>query len=148
MARVAGNQDRSEAERAHYVYVQHADVSSRKGKTVMCQEVTESRVTPTSTGWHAELLTLKGRLLVKHKYVTYTALRPADHGGNTHVEEQGDGVSVSVGDDATDRDLVENMRGNLTRDEELKGRDRPAAVSAELNARSATTCSSSWAASM
>ena len=36
MARVAANQDRAEAERAHYVYVQHATMASRHGKQVKC----------------------------------------------------------------------------------------------------------------
>src|SRR5438045_3761894 len=31
MARVAANQDRAEAERSHYVYVQHAKMTSRRG---------------------------------------------------------------------------------------------------------------------
>ncbi len=66
MARVAGNQDRAEAERGRYVYVQQARVVSRRGKTMMCEEVTDSRVTPTASGSHAELLKLEGRLLVKH----------------------------------------------------------------------------------
>src|SRR6185437_7581295 len=50
MARVAANQDSSEAERSHYIYVQHAHVVSRKGKTVMCEETTDSRVTPSVSG--------------------------------------------------------------------------------------------------
>ncbi len=33
MARVAGNQDRAEAERSRYVHTQHARVYSRKGPT-------------------------------------------------------------------------------------------------------------------
>jgi hypothetical protein len=45
MSRVAANQDRSEAERAHYVYVQDARVLSRKGKNIRCEEITDTRVT-------------------------------------------------------------------------------------------------------
>src|SRR5438045_631846 len=63
MARVAANQDRAETERTHYVYVQHARVVSRKGKTIMCEEITDSRVTPSDSGSHIELLKLDGRLL-------------------------------------------------------------------------------------
>src|ERR1700746_3871110 len=71
MARVAANQDASEAERAHYVYVQHTKMASRKGKTVQCEELTDYRITPSSDGSHDELLKLDGRLRVKGKYVTY-----------------------------------------------------------------------------
>jgi hypothetical protein len=45
MARVAANQDRSEAERAHYIHVQDARVLSRKGKNIRCEETTDTRVT-------------------------------------------------------------------------------------------------------
>lgn len=126
MARVAGNQDREEAERGRYVYVQHARVVSRKGKTVMCEEVTNSRITPSASGSHAELLKLDGRLLVKHAYVTYTTLPPAkqDAKGKTEVENDHDSVSVSIGDDATDRDLVESMRSGLTDDRSKDGINR------------------------
>ena len=67
MARVAANQDRSEAERVHYIYVQHAKVTSHKGKTVRCEEITDSRVTPTEAGSAQQLLKLDGRLLSKGK---------------------------------------------------------------------------------
>ena len=50
MARVAENQDRAEAERAHYVYVQHAKMVSRHGKTVKCEEITDYRMTPMFDG--------------------------------------------------------------------------------------------------
>ena len=49
MNRVAVNQDTAEAERAHYVYVQHAKMTSRRGKTVMCEEITDYRFTPRPT---------------------------------------------------------------------------------------------------
>ena len=70
MARVAANQDRSEAARAHYVYLQHARVVSRKGNTIRCEEVTDTRVTPTPTDSGQQLLTIQGRLLHKGKYIT------------------------------------------------------------------------------
>lgn len=124
MARVAGNQDHAEAERVHYVYVQHAHVVSRRGKTVMCEEVTDSRMTPTDTGSHAELLKLDGRMLIKHGYVAYTTLRDVHQDGKTKVENGSDSVSVTIGNDDTDRDLVENMRSNLTDDKSKDGINR------------------------
>lgn len=78
MARVAANQDRTEAERAHYVYLQHAKTVSRRGGTVMCEETTDYRVTPAAEGSHQELLRVDGRAREKHTYVNYTTLLPDD----------------------------------------------------------------------
>jgi anti-sigma28 factor (negative regulator of flagellin synthesis) len=145
MARVAANQDRSDSERAHYLYVQHAHIASRKGKTVRCEETTDYRVTPTAAGSDHRLLKLDGRLLQKKHYVTYTELvkpgtqddkkptesksqpdsqKPVDtntdddkvevHQNHVHVTLQDDG------EDDMDRDLVENMRQNLTTDTKSK----------------------------
>jgi hypothetical protein len=75
MARVAVNQDRAAAERNYYLYVQHARIVSRKGRTIMCEEIADSRVTRSSTGSHSELLKLDGRRLRKSQYVTYTTPR-------------------------------------------------------------------------
>jgi hypothetical protein len=119
MARVAAHQDAAEAERRHYVYVQHAKVTSRKGKTVMCEEITDSRVAPTPDGSHQELLKLEGRMLVKHKYVQYNSLAAARR--DTKVENDSDSVSVTVGDDGMDRDLVESMRASLLNDKSKDG---------------------------
>ncbi len=148
MARVAANQDQSEAERAHYVYVQHAKMASRKGKTVQCEELTDYRITPSSDGSHEELLKLDGRLRVKGKYVSYNALKPDDKpdeekktdakgsanseakpaskpdaksNDKPSAEKDDDAVSVSVGDDGMDRDLVENMRKNLMHEKSKDG---------------------------
>ena len=121
MARVAVNQDQSEAERAHYVYVQHARTSSRKGKTILCEEITDSRVTPSGTESHQELLKLDGRLLVKHKYVTYTHLPPAKNGDKSSVEADHDDLNISIGDDDSDRDLVETMRDHFVNDKSKDG---------------------------
>ena len=117
MARVAANQDQSEAERAHYVYVQHAKMVSRKGKTVMCEELTDYRIAPSSEGSHEELVKLDGRVKVKGQYIAYKALRPEKPGSDADR----DAVSVSIGDDNTDRDLVENMRENLMHDKSKDG---------------------------
>jgi len=97
MARVATNQDVSEAERAHYVYVQHAKMASRKGKTVQCEELTDYRITPSSDGSHDELLKVDGRLRVKGKYVTYNTLEPDD-------EDKGSKDKGSKDKDSKDKD--------------------------------------------
>ncbi len=121
MARVAANQDQSEAERDHYIYVQHARVVSRKGKTVRCEEVTDSRVTPSAGGSNQELLKLDGRLLRKQKYVTYTTLPAAKDDSKTQVATDHDSISIEIGGYSADRDLVEHMRSNLTNDKSRDG---------------------------
>ena len=124
MARVAANQDQSQAERAHYVYVQHARVLSRKGSTVRCEEITDTRVTPTPTGSTRHILKLDGRLLAKHRYVTYdhipnskeqaTEQQAADQPAKQTPETHEDIRAEIDNDEFMDRDLVENMRDNLT----------------------------------
>jgi hypothetical protein len=118
MALVAANQDRAEANRLHYLYLQHAHVVSRKGKTIMCEEVTDSRVAPSSSGSNQELLKLDGRVLQKRKYVTYTSPL-AKHNGKTQKEADDDSISIDSQD--TDRELVESMRSNLTNDKSKDG---------------------------
>ena len=112
MSRVAANQDRSEAARTHYVYVQHAHTLSRKGNTIRCEEVTDFRIVPTDKGSEQKLLTLDGRLLYKGKYLHYTQL-------DAHANNVKDDDSLHIGivgkdDDPMDLDIVENMRHNLT----------------------------------
>jgi hypothetical protein len=118
MARVAANQDRSEAARAHFVYIQHARVFSRKGSTIRCDEITDTRITPTPTGSHQQLLTLDGRLLHKGSYIHYDHLPSPKPASKEDPESNDPSVSVQLvdNDDSTDRDLVENMRTNLLGD--------------------------------
>jgi len=94
-----------------YVYVQHARVLSRKGKTVMCEEVTDSRIVPTANGSNVELLKLDGKQWIKNHYATYTTLQNKKES----VEKD------EIWDDDMDRDLVENMRSNLTKDKSRDG---------------------------
>jgi hypothetical protein len=130
MVRVAANQDQSQAERAHYVYVQHAKMSSRRGNTVKCEEITDYRVTPEENGSHQQLLKLDGRMLQHHQYVHYTALLDKNHNSGSSVEVKKDDstadgdhndLSVTVGGDSADREIVENMRQNLTQDKSKDG---------------------------
>jgi hypothetical protein len=117
MARVAANQDSSEAARLHYVYVQHAHVTSRKGKTVMCEEITDARVTPTNKDSGQKMLKLDGRILRKGAYVHYTQAPPKKGAPTTGMEAENNDLHISIDDDDDmDIDLVENMRKNLTND--------------------------------
>ena len=108
MARVAANQDQAEAERARYTYVQHADVSSRKGHKILCREITDNRVTPTTTASGQQLLTLHGTLWLNGRYVTYQ--HPL-----SKTLQPGETREITLeNDEDTDVDLVENTRDNLT----------------------------------
>lgn len=120
MARVAANQDRSESERAHYVYVQHAHVISRKGSTVRCEEFTDTRITPTPTGSSQQLVTLQGRRLVKGNYITY------NHPLERHDAKEDDSapdIKKADEDENTDLDLVENIRASLLGDKPGHSKD-------------------------
>jgi len=137
MARVGENQDRAEAERAHYVYVQHARMVSRHGGKVLCEEITDYRMTPSQDGSHEELLKVEGRYLKEHKYLTYTALLPRDEdkpkedNNDKHEkpkndksekrEREKDPTFDPNSDETIDRDIVENMRWNLIHDKSKDG---------------------------
>jgi hypothetical protein len=113
MSRVAAHQDSAEADRLHYVYIQHARVTSHKGKTMMCEETTDSRVTPGEKGSHQQLLKLNGRSLQKGGYVTYTDLLKSPKDGDPSADHD---LNISIGGDDSDRKLVEDMRNNFTND--------------------------------
>jgi hypothetical protein len=139
MARVAANQDRAESERAHFVYTQHVRAISRKGKIIRCEEVTDSRVTPTDGGSQQELLKVDGRLLVKGKYVTYSKLpNTKDKGVDTHSDHSDEDVHAAVksedDNDQMDQDLVENLRHNLL---DTKSKDGVAAGLFPLSSKAA-----------
>jgi len=144
MTRVAVNQDAAEAERAHYVYVQHAKMASRRGKAVMCEEITDYRFTPSANDTHEELLKVDGRFLKNHKYVNYTALLPRDEDkpkdsdkdkdksaakdsdkhdkkNKKDKEKDKDPVFDPNSNETIDRDIVENMRWNLIHDKSKDG---------------------------
>jgi hypothetical protein len=140
MARVAANQDRAEAERAHFVYVQHARVQSRKGSTIMCEEITDFRVTPSPKGQERALLSLSGHVRNGKDLVHYTEFpvnssKPKAEAKSDGTEDKDDGP-VNIGDSElvndvdhggktvtvkdTDIDLVENMRKHFTADSKSK----------------------------
>ncbi len=144
MNRVAINQDTAEAERAHYVYVQHAKMTSRRGSTVMCEEITDYRFTPSTEGTDEQLLQVDGRFLKNHKFINYSKLlprdedKPKDAGKDSDKDKSAakekdkqdkkdkkdkdkDPVFDPNSDETLDRDLVENMRWNLIHDKSKDG---------------------------
>jgi hypothetical protein len=126
MARVAANQDRTEAARTRYIYQQHIRVVSRKpGGKVMCEEITDSRVSPQQKKSQQQLMTLDGRYWQKGRYVHYTTLQEHDDtdskdaaakGGEPNgAQPKNEEVKTEKDDlDGLDIDLVENLRKNLT----------------------------------
>lgn len=127
MARVATNQDRTEAARMRYIYQQHIRMVSRKpGGKVMCEEVTDSRVSPKQKESQQQLLTLDGRYWQKGRYVHYTTLQEHDASGakdgGSKNEPKGKEVKTEKEDlDGLDIDLVENLRKNLADDKSKDG---------------------------
>jgi hypothetical protein len=151
MARVATNQDQAEAQRTHYVYVQHSKMTSRRGKTVMCEEITDYRFTPSADNSQEQFLKVDGRYLKNHKLLSYTALLPRDEDkpkdANKDQDKNKDQPAAQTGDDqdkkeknekkdkekdkdpvfdpnsdeTLDRDLVENIRWSLLHDKSKDG---------------------------
>ena len=122
MARVAANQDRAEAERTHYVYVQHARVLSRKGGTVMCEEITDSRIVPTADGSKSELLTISGRQWKKDRYIRYNELpKQTEASAAKDDKDSKEDKDDDLRDDNIDLHLVEGMRDGLVKDKSKDG---------------------------
>jgi hypothetical protein len=71
MARVAANQDRSEALRKQYVYRQHIHILTHKSSRVLREETADYEVLPTPDGTQKELTLLTGRYWTKGKYETF-----------------------------------------------------------------------------
>jgi hypothetical protein len=95
MARVAANQDRSEAARKQYVYRQHIQVALRKtnGKLTR-EEVTDYHVVPHSDKTERQLEKLNGKYWNKSRYVEFS----------------GEPVANA---DSIDAELVKDMREDL-----------------------------------
>lgn len=124
MTRVAANQDRSEAARTHYIYQQHIRMISRKpGGKVMCEEITDSRVSPQANGSHQQLLQLDGRHWQKGHYVHYTTLQQSEDVETKTSSGAGGKEAKSDKDDleGMDIDLVENLRKHLSDDKSKDG---------------------------
>ena len=119
MALVARNQDQAEEGRRNYIYRQHARVTSRKGSRLMCEEITDSRVTPSASGSDQQMLKLAGKVFQKGKYVTYTALQAPRNTDQHVVETAPSTLSVEIGND--DRDMVQTLRSNLFNDKSKDG---------------------------
>lgn len=103
MARVAANQDRSEALRKEFVYRQHIHILTHKpsGK-LQREETADYDVAPTPQGTEKKLKTLTGRYLAKGKYKSFEG---------EPVPEQ----------DSLDADLIKNFRDDLSNEKTKDG---------------------------
>ncbi len=104
MAKVAANQDRSEALRKQYVYRQHTHILTHKpkGGRLLREETTEYDVTPTPDGSDKQLKLLTGRYWKKGKYETF----------------QGEPAPES---DGLDGSLIKDFRDDLSNDKTKDG---------------------------
>ncbi len=103
MARVAANQDRSEALRKQYVYRQHIHILTHKPKgRVLREETTDYDVIPAADGTQKELKLLMGRYWNKGKYEAF----------------QGEPVPEA---DSLDRSLIHGFREDLLNEKTKDG---------------------------
>lgn len=103
MARVAANQDRSEALRKQYVYRQHIHILAHKsGGRVLREESADYEVLPTPDGTQKELKLLTGRYWNKGRYETF----------------QGEPVP---GTDSLDGGLIQGFREDLLNEKTKDG---------------------------
>ncbi|MFZ3211169.1 MAG: hypothetical protein WA188_06600 [Terriglobales bacterium] len=89
MARVAANQDRSEAVRKEYVYKQHIHIVSHKPESRMVREETaDYDVVPLPNGTQKQLKLLAGRYWNKGKYLDFQGdpVPGASTGASTNVD--------------------------------------------------------------
>ena len=123
MARVATNQDRSEALRKEYVYKQHIHIATHKPKKRMMREETaDYDVVPLPDGTQKQLKLLTGRYWNKGKYVTFQG-EPVSGADSTdadliHNLRNHEPVSEAG---RTDADLIHNLRNNLLNDKSKDG---------------------------
>jgi hypothetical protein len=103
MARVAANQDRSEALRKQYVYKQRIHILTQKpGGKLMREETADYNVVPTPAGTKKKLTLLIGRYWHKGKYEQFR--------GEPTPEE-----------DSFDGDLINDLRDDLSDDRAKDG---------------------------
>lgn len=126
MARVAANQDRSEAARMEYVYKQHIHIATHKPKSrMMREENADYDVVPLPDGTiQKQLKSLAGRYWDKanNKYVDFQG-EPLPDAGRTDADLIGSLRNHEPLPEAgrTDADLIRNLRNHLLNDNSKDG---------------------------
>ncbi len=124
MARVAANQDRSEALRKEYVYKQHIHIVTHKPSRMVREETADYDVVPLPDGTQKQLKLLTGRYWNKGKYVDFQGepVPGASTGASTDVDlihylrnyEPVPGAS-------TDAELIHYLRNYLSNNKSKDG---------------------------
>ena len=106
MERVAVNQDKTQKQRADYIYQQRIRVATRRANgKLLRQETTLYSVAPTSSGTEKQIKSLDGRYWRKGEYIDY------------HGEPR-------PGPDSIDGDLVKDMRDDCANESSKDGLGR------------------------
>jgi len=123
MARVAANQDRSEALRKEYVYKQHIHIATHKPKTrMMREESADYDVAPLPDGTQKKLKSLTGRYWSKGKYVDFQGeAAPEPDSGNANLVHNLRNHQPVPESGRTDADLIRNLRNDLLNDKSKDG---------------------------
>ena len=123
MARVAANQDRSEALRKEYVYKQHIHIATHKPNSRMMREETaDYDVVPLPDGIQKQLKLLKGRYWNKGKYVDFQGDPvPVDPSTDTDMIHKLRNHEPVPEADRTDAALIRNLRNDLLNDKSKDG---------------------------
>jgi hypothetical protein len=123
MARVAANQDRSEALRKEYVYKQHIHIATHKPKTrMMREESADYDVAPLADGTEKKLKSLTGRYWSKGKYVDFQGeAAPEPDSGNADLVHNLRNHQPVPESGRTDADLIRNLRNGLLNDKSKDG---------------------------
>jgi len=123
MARVAANQDRSEALRKEYVYKQHIHIATHKPNSrMMREEIADYDVVPLPDGTQKQLKLLTGRYWNKGKYVDFQG-DPVPEAGSKDPDLIQNLRNHEPVPEAgrTDAALIHNLRNNLLNDESKDG---------------------------
>jgi hypothetical protein len=123
MARVAANQDRSEAARTEYTYKQHIHISTHHSERVMREEKADYEVVllPDGTA-QKQLKLLTGRYWNKDKYVEFQG-EAVSYAGSTNPDPVHNLRNHENLPEAsrTDEGLIRNLRNHLSNDKSHDG---------------------------
>jgi len=126
MARVAANQERSEAARQQYVYKQHIHIATHKPKQrMMREENADYEVAPLEDGIEKHLKSLTGRYWEKDQYVEIKGEdAPKPNKTDPDLVHNLRGFEPMPTSISTDADLIHYLRNSLLDDKSRDGLGR------------------------